>query len=146
MTSDEKKPEFERICISVSCAGIGEKKARNYGLGFRRTEDGQIEVSIGRKGLNYYHAPTLATAWVKLTPTQAHEMACAIMHLTHNEFPCEGEGVKQTGTHHANLRVNMDFTVDLCSMLKDPTKIREVILNQVTKKLNEIKLPTEESK
>lgn len=142
-STNEQKLGLERIYIGVSCAGIGEKRARDYGLGFRRTEDGQIEVSIGRKGPRYYHASTLATAWVKLTPTQAHETACAIMHLTHNEFPCQGEGVQETGNHQANLRMNLDFTVDLCSILKDPKAIKAEILKKVTEKLEGIQLPSE---
>ena len=146
MEPNEHKLGFERLYVGVSCAGLGEKRARGYGLGFQRLSDGAIEVSIGRKGGGYYGSPTKVSAWARLTPIQAHEMACAIMHLINKEFPCEGEGVKEVEKHQANLRMNLDFTVDLCSIMHNPTAVKAEILKRVEAKLNEIKLPSEETK
>jgi hypothetical protein len=67
------------------------------------------------------------------------------MHLIGKEFPCEGEGVLQKGNHQANLRMNLDFTVDLCSVLKNPDAVKTEILKQVTQKLNGVSILSEAS-
>lgn len=140
------EPVFDKVFIEVSKAGLGQKHARGAGIGFRRLEDGQIEVSIGRKTGHYWKSSNLATAWVKMNASEAHEMAHAILFLTGHELPCLGEGVKDViSKHKANLSVDIKFTVDLCSMLKNPEAIRKEIIGRLTHKLEEIKLPTEGS-
>src|SRR5271155_1419402 len=106
-----EEPKFDRLFIDVNKAGLGQKHARGSGIGFRRLEDGQIEISIGRKSPNYWHSNAKATAWARLSSAEAHEMAHALMFLTGGQVPCVGEGIHETGKHKINLKVDIGFTV-----------------------------------
>lgn len=139
----------ERQWISAHCSGIGARRAHGKGsVGAQRVKDGTselIEVSIGRSTYHGYSNHTAATAWVQLTPAKAHELACLLSHLTHADFPCQGAGVQNKGSHDYKLKVDVEFTVDLCTMLsKKKDLLKKEILEAVEKQLDSMQLPSKE--
>jgi hypothetical protein len=115
-------------------------------IGAQRIKDGQsefIEISIGRS--SHHDFNTVATSWVHLTPAKAHELACLLAHFTHADFPCQGDGIKKKGTHEYRLKVDVEFTVDLCAILnKGRAALKKEILEAVEKQLDEIQIPSKE--
>jgi hypothetical protein len=141
MNSYSNGVTIERLWVGAWATGIGgSKRAGGVSVEPHNTE-GQslVKLSIGRK--NY-----LAKAWADLTMAQAHELACVLMHLTHSKFPCTGEGIKVEESHSVNLKVDLDFTVDLCTMVDKADLLEELMIAQVRKKLQEIRsqLPKKE--
>jgi|SRR5665213_387091 len=129
----------ERLYISTYSTGLGEKKARGKGqIGMRKTTEGLIEFSIGRGGTGYYNHP-LVSAWATMDMSKAHELAMAILYLTGGNLPCEGEGVKLL-KHNVNLSIDIDFKVDLCTILNKKDKVKEEVLAAVEKKLNDLSI------
>src|SRR5208282_3731407 len=114
----ENKPITEKMWVGAYSSGLGARRAAGqHNIGCQRLQVGdkeEIEISIGRTVGSYYDKKAGATAWVRLTPQKAHELAALLLHLTHEQVPCTGEGVKSKGSHHCNLRVDLEFTADLC--------------------------------
>jgi CRISPR/Cas system CMR-associated protein Cmr1 (group 7 of RAMP superfamily) len=130
--------------VITTASGIGNKCARGNGsVGIRKTSDTQVELSIGRsRSAGYYNRKTLSSAWAHLSMTEAHELAMALLYLSNNPIPCEGEGV-QLLKHKANMRVQIEFTTDLCSMLNKGADIKKEVLEVVAKKLDSLDITGE---
>jgi hypothetical protein len=91
-----------------------------------------------------YSHHSLSSAWAKLTPAQAHELAMAILYSIGAELPCQGEGVIDKGHHKINLSVSMNFEADMCTVLNKKDDLKKEILAKVSKRLDEIGIPKEE--
>lgn len=134
----------ERLWVNVSYTGTGDKTARGQGrVGLQPVvylNSSHIELSLGRSSQSYYNHKSLATAWVKMTPAQAHELAMALLYMTNGEIPCHGDGIKD-GKHKTNLSFSVSFETDLCTVLSKGTDLKKEILEAVTAKLDTLDLP-----
>lgn len=143
------EPLTDRMYVSAYQVGIGARKYASKGdIICQRIKSGNeemIEISVGRGHSHVYGGAPLVNAWAKLTPAKAHELAMLLTHLTHQDCLCVGEGVKASGKHDYSLKVDLEFTADLCTVLNKPKELREMILKEVNKKLDEIQIPKGES-
>jgi hypothetical protein len=137
--------QTERILVTADSTAIGLKQARGTGtVGLQvinstpedHTRD-MFEISIGR-GSSWKNQ---VTATAKLTPAKAHELACVLMHLTKNQFPCDGGKVAHNSTrsynysHNASVEVSIKFNIDLCRVLNDPEGLKEELLEKTKEAL-----------
>lgn len=128
-------PNVERIYVNIYSHGLGEKRAKGQGhIGIEKLKD-EIKLTIGRGGVVFYNNP-LVSAWVKLSKSQAHELAMGILYQAGIELPCNGEGVKQL-SHKTNLSMSVSFEADLCSVLARPAEVKKDIMDKVSKDLDQ---------
>lgn len=130
----------ERLYVTAYCTGIGEKKASRPGViaverrkEYSYQDHESICIEVGRG--SYGQKLAKAFAWLDLA--KAHELACILMHLTHNEFPCQGGGIQNT-KHSANMHVNLEFKADLCTILNNKEGIKAQVMAEVEQKLNDM--------
>lgn len=142
-------PYIERQWVCATYAGLGDKKfARGQGsVGVRAGKNGQedyLELSIGRTNkASSWNSVNAATAWARLTPAKAHELACLLMHFAHSTWDCKGEGIKVGGKHTYGLKVDLEFTVDLCTLISNKDTIKADLMKTIENRLNEIGFPKE---
>jgi hypothetical protein len=131
----------EKLWVNVTSSGLGEKKAKGRGsIGMRKTVEGLIEFSIGRGKSGYYwDGAPLVTAWATMSLPKAHEMAMAILYLVGGNIPCQGEGLTLI-KHAINMSVDIDFKVDLCTLLNKKVALKAEIMAAVEKKLNDLSI------
>lgn len=135
------------IRINVSSTGVGQRKYNSKGaIGIQKIQNGphgHLEFSIGRGSANYC-TPALKAAWGLMNYAEAHQFAAAILHLIGEDMPCVGQGIKTIKEQHTiNLRVNIDYGVDLCTVMADPEALKKEVIGKFTaaydKAVNEFK-------
>jgi len=134
----------DRLYVTASESGIGKRAYSTGEIGAQRTDDGHMEVSIGRERSSGYYGNHKAIAWVKLSLGKAHELSALLAHLINKEFPCKGEGVQVKGSHSCQVRLNIEVSADLCTVRDKPNELREEIVQVVHKRLNEVLKDTKE--
>lgn len=132
-----EKELVKRMYIHAYEFGLG---CRNRGagvIGLRKKEDGNIELSVGRRSQGW-QSHQLATAFSVMTPQQAHELATALLFTLGKEHNCLGEGVKVQ--HSAQLKMTLEVEVDKCTLANQRSAVKKEILAAVTKELNKLDL------
>lgn len=130
----------DRIYVTGNTYGIGKKTyAKGSGSigvqeipGNKGTTD--IQLSIGRGNWHYDHQ---ATASINMTTSKAHELACILMYLTKNDFPCEGTA-PQVSNHEAEFTLRFNITTDLCSIIKDRENIKKEMLEAAAREFDRV--------
>lgn len=136
---------LNRINITTYAAGVGFKNSRGHGniaLQIEKEVGGEkyLQVLVGRSSTSKWNPHSLSSAWVKMNWAQAHEFVAALMHVLGMPNLCQGEGL-QTTKHRMNLRFNLDFETDLCTMLNKKSALKEEILKAVAAKLDSVNIP-----
>jgi hypothetical protein len=133
-----------RVNVSTYAYGVGEKRARGKGsVGMERVtigNDALIELSVGRSSTSKWNPHSLSSAWVRLTPSQVHELASAMLYLVGCPSACSGEGL-QTIKHKTNFKFLLEFEADFCTLLQQGPELKEEVIKAVREKLDAIKVP-----
>ncbi len=137
---------LQSMSVHVYQTGVGKRTSGDQGtLHLIKCEDGNLKLIVGRgKGTGWY-ANKLMNGWALMTPAEAHELAMALLHATHQEVPCVGDGILVKDlTHTYNLSVGMTIKVDLCTLIAKSEDVKKEILARVEQELKAIKVPKKE--